>query len=463
MTTPRTGGRTQLSNDTQTRLSGLLDGNLADRQLATGAAFEQFFTGQLSGTQIDLQDQLRKNRLARGLRGRATQAASDRLGNQFRASNRVAAAEFIGESLGRNFLPQLGQGFVQAADGRAGQFSSVQAVTGQQRASDLPAFQAFQTEISGLRAEGLQFGGASVNRRIDQALAANQGDRRAAFADIFGTASLGGLQGALDPQGLIESQRGIVGGSIREQIDRLQGGIGVRQEDLANFNFQPGQSLAILSGEEVTNPNLRITDDLLGRLGLRTKAEAGGFHNVLAGVSEQELAQRAADNLGFDFGGAEDVRARIVSGIEQRGNGTKEAINFLAFEGGSLADSAELLLNLTSSQFVGNRTTQEGLRTNIQSLRQLNAASEAAGQGIGNIDLLQQRGTELALAEQGPRVNRESARVTSPITGNSRTRFSEVLQAQAANTAEQERLRSDIAGINQFRTDLFSPTVPFFT
>jgi len=444
----------RLEAGSQSRLDEVLGGGAAQRSLATGAAFEQLFSGQLSGRQEGIAGSLVKNRLARGLRGAAAEDAATRLREQLSASNRVSAAEFLGQSLGRNILPQLGAGSVQDEGTRFGEGPSAAFIdlAGGVRAQDTAPFGAFSTELAGLRALGLSQGGAAVNRRVQGALAGAGGDRAAAFAQLFGTTSLETLQPFLDPQSAIQGQIGAVERSIREQI-------GVLSPEGGRLSPHPQLDIGLRAGQ-TTGLNLEINDQLLRRLGLRTFQEAGGFHNVLAGIDPRQLAQLAQERLGVSFGGAENVTAEIVSGTSSIGRGRAEGTAFLAFEGADLASQAELVLGLSSSGFARREVFESGVRENLQTLRELQQFQGQIGGSARDIDLLRRQQSELAGL---PTTRTASRTVGSPLTGNRRTVQDRTGIPQAELDAQRQRLSSSIADIGRFRTDLFSPDVPFFT
>lgn len=70
------------------------------RRIGRSVAFEQFFNPVLSGQQSQLVEAVRKNRIARGLRGRAVEGAGEAQGRKFLEANRRSALEFIRQDVG---------------------------------------------------------------------------------------------------------------------------------------------------------------------------------------------------------------------------------------------------------------------------------------------------------------------------------------------------------------------------
>ncbi len=79
-------------------------GNFTGQQLELGraTAFNQLFNTQLSGQQNDAVAAVQKNRIARGLRGKAAEAAARQAQQRFASGNRREALSFITEDFQRN-------------------------------------------------------------------------------------------------------------------------------------------------------------------------------------------------------------------------------------------------------------------------------------------------------------------------------------------------------------------------
>lgn len=86
--------------------------NQPQRRIARGVAFDAFFKPGLSGQQEDAVSAVRKNRIARGLRGAAAEHAAQSTADRFLAGNRRSALSFIEQDLGGgktfNRLQELG-------------------------------------------------------------------------------------------------------------------------------------------------------------------------------------------------------------------------------------------------------------------------------------------------------------------------------------------------------------------
>lgn len=170
------------------------------RDLARATAFEQFIDPRLSQQQIDASAAVRKNRIARGLRGAAADAAQTATQERFLSGNRRAALGFIADDLSAN------QALVQQALGRPAVLSTGERATSATStlgAEDVLDFlsqaQAFRflsqldtahrgggrgIDISGSAADVLQasFAGQS-DRSISQAFDNN--DRSGFFNSLF--------------------------------------------------------------------------------------------------------------------------------------------------------------------------------------------------------------------------------------------------------------------------------------
>ena len=75
-------------------------------RIGRGVALDQFFDPRLSGQQEDAASAVSKNRVARGLRGRAADAAGENTRSRFLQGNQRAALNFIKQDLNRGFNAQ---------------------------------------------------------------------------------------------------------------------------------------------------------------------------------------------------------------------------------------------------------------------------------------------------------------------------------------------------------------------
>lgn len=400
--------------DRQSRIDELLGGgnNSASRNNAVGTAFDQLFSGRLSGAQQDRVTGARKNRTARGLRGAAADAAAGRLSEGFEAGNRNAALNFLQSSLAEN------RGAVTTGGSRVNQF------LGTQRAGDTAGFAAFQTEVAGLQSIGAEDGAGAFNARFEEALAASGGDRLAALQQLLPTTSLDSIQSVLSPQAQFDT-------SIAEQEDLL----GSQVRDLQSSLFGPADGLAEQADRGFfTGQHLELTPELIARLGGNQEVINGqgigpGLQSSL-GAQGTTLSERARSLAGFTD---ENIQASIISG--NRGG---EARQFLAFNStGDTVSQANLLLGLgrrnalTGKQGINRSLSNrfEGLASlvqkNVESITAARNARESAGAGLSLIDNV--------------------------------TEQQQALAADPNNAALQEsRSQSD-----RFRSELFSPLQPF--
>ncbi len=107
-------------------------------EFSRGAALDQFFDPQLSDQQGDAVGAVRKNRIARGIRGRASEAAAGSTRQRFLEGNQRSALNFIKQDLQRGIgsnsneannntaLQNLGPGFQRGLTGAEGEQVSAQ-------------------------------------------------------------------------------------------------------------------------------------------------------------------------------------------------------------------------------------------------------------------------------------------------------------------------------------------------
>lgn len=74
--------------------------NNEQRRLARSVAFQQFFRPEISGQQQQAIEGIVKNRRARGLRGKAAEAAGSQAFQKFRSGNRASALDFLRQDFG---------------------------------------------------------------------------------------------------------------------------------------------------------------------------------------------------------------------------------------------------------------------------------------------------------------------------------------------------------------------------
>lgn len=402
--------------DRAERLQNVLGGGVRGRDQAVSAAFDQLFTGQLSGQQADLAQSTVKNRIARGLRGAAAEAAQTRLEQGFRASNRVAASGALAQLLGRSELPVVA-GIRRQSGGIIGEFR------GTQLAAGTSAFQTFAAETAGLRALGLEDGAASVNQRIEQALAASGGDREAAFASIFGSTGLASVQQALNA-------RDTFAAAITQQEDLIRGQLdALRNTPIGTVN----RTFSTRNNIE------QLTPDLLDRLGVDQSliATMGLGPAIETSLRQQgtTLSARAREVFGL-------TDENIQVGLGRTGNtgGAALATTGLEFTaGGDLVSQANLLLGLgdarnrfTGLQVFGSRlkSLRSALRQNVGQLEGLREAESRAGPGAERIGSLGRQREELAGIDP--------------------------------TSARGQELTKNISQAEQFRREQLSPATPFF-
>lgn len=449
------------------QLDEILSGGGARLQQAVGTAFDQFFSGTLSGRQQDAVTSVIKNRKARNLRGAAAEAAATKLQESFTASNRAAALGFISQAVASNRLPLQSRGFKRGGE-EVGQFR------GTGTAGQTGAFEAFAAELTGLGAIGQEEGGAALNRRVQQALEAAGGDRRKAFENLFQTSQLGAVQDVLNPTGAFNRLIAAQEGTIQQQVNELQQNL--FQVRAGNRAGRLDENLTQLAQQGiVTNQFLRLDQSLLDRFGASEELVAGQGAGVALqtalGRQGKSLTGAVSELLGLEGQGLE---ASVVSGVAPNG---KESALFIGLQGQTLRDQARLLLNLTGtargdtagggvSRALSNRlaSLQSALSTNLGELDQLVQARDATTSvGTEQIGLIEGQSRRLQQLQQGGDVRTETLQTfRNPYTGNRRVDTRTVRQAETARQSEIAGLQENLSLSQRLRTSLFSPEVPFF-
>jgi hypothetical protein len=424
--------------DPEDRLANIV-GDRTQRQGATGAAFSQFFDPTLSGQQQQVVQDTVKNRIARGLRGRAAEAAGQRIQSSFEASNRLSALGFLED----RFRGQGGLAVGPAEGGGVNLAPPGGFTPGTTTGFQTPGFQALLQEISGLRAFGVAEGSGSFNQLIEQGQAAG------GLGGIFQSFGTQEVQDVLNPAAAIErditGRRGQLQGFVDEATERANA-------------LAPGQFGSIVGADRI-----RLTPEVRGLLGLPDPAEVGGIFQL---NTRFDLKQQLADSGFLDkVGGIEGLQVTAEASLDPGKTAQPELGAFLRLSSSSLEGQAQILQRLlpkaaTGPQGASISTTPDIDRT-LNQLNQLREFQQAVPSPLGQLNLISDLQSQIS--ELNRPFDLQQFTTVNPFTGNPRTDTVKLRRSEAERTAQITQRSDRLGAIEGFRRDLFSPQVPFLT